>query len=662
MTVLEPGVPAPLGASVTKDGVNFALFSAHGEKVELCLFSADGQRETARLVLPGRSGDIWHGFAPGLAAGQLYGYRVHGPYEPRAGHRFNPNKLLLDPYARSLHGALIPHVANYGYHRSKDDLSFDRRDNAAFVPKGRVLAPLPPLDGSPPRTPWTRTVLYEAHLRGLTRRHPQVPPAWRGTFAGLASPAVIEHLTSLGVSVIELMPVHPFADERHLADRGLRNYWGYNSYNFFAVMPRYLSSGDINEARRAIAALHDAGIEVILDVVYNHSGEGDEWGPTLSFRGLDNASYYRLAEERRFYVNDAGCGNSLRLEHPAVRQMVVDSLAWWAAEMGVDGFRFDLASTLARENGVFLPEAAFFKDIARQPALARLKLIAEPWDIGPNGYQLGHFPPGWAEWNDRYRDALRRFWRGDGGLLGELATRIAGSSDFFPRRGPSASINYITAHDGFTLADLVSYEHKHNQANGEGNRDGTEHNYSWNCGVEGPSDEPEVRALRARQQRNLLASLLLSHGVPMLLAGDEAGRSQKGNNNAYCQDNETSWIDWAGRDEALAAFTRQVIALRRDIFASDPPPDPDAIVWRHPGGRKMTPNDWHDPAGRAFVVQLTPDVLLLLNAGAQAVGFALPPGDWRLVLDTGEAKHEGAQVWLTCHSLVVMTRGRSDDG
>src|SRR5580704_14422135 len=540
---VREGMPFPLGATWDGLGVNFALFSAHATKVELCLFDSEGAGELERIELPEYTDEVWHGYLPDARAGTLYGYRVHGPYEPAAGHRFNPNKLLLDPYAKQIVGEVRWDPALFGYTvgSPERDLSFDPRDSAAFMPKCRVIDPAFTWGRArPPGTPWERTIIYEAHLRGFTMRHPAVPPEERGTFAGMMHKEVTDYIRHLGVTAIELLPVHAFVDDSYLVEKGMRNYWGYNTIGFFAPQPRYLSSTAVKEFKEMVAHLHDAGIEVILDVVYNHTAEGNELGPTLSFKGIDNASYYRLAPERRYYINDTGTGNTVNLSHPRVLQMVTDSLRYWVQEMHVDGFRFDLATILAREPGGF-DESSGFLDACRQdPVLSRAKLIAEPWDLGPGGYQVGHFTPGWAEWNDRFRDTVRAYWKGDPGKLPDLAARLTATGDLFNKRGrkPWASVNFITAHDGFTLNDLVSYNDKHNEANGEGNRDGRSENLSWNHGVEGPTDDPTIRALRLRQLRNLLATLLFSQGTPMILAGDEFARTQRGNNNAYAQDCE----------------------------------------------------------------------------------------------------------------------------
>jgi glycogen operon protein len=665
---VQPGSPSPLGATWDGRGVNFALFSENAEQVELCLFDGGGRKETERIVLPEYTNQIWHGYVVGVHPGQLYGYRVYGPYDPRAGHRFNPNKLLLDPYATAIDGPLMLAEPMFGFRKdsSRADLSFDRRDSARAMPKCRVVEKA--FTWGPerlPNVPWSRTVMYELHVKGYTAMHPDVPERQRGTFAGLGSPPVIDHLAKLGVTAVELLPIHPILDEPHLAGRQLRNYWGYSPVNFFAPDNRFLSGGQIREFKTMVANLHAAGIEVILDVVYNHTGEGNEFGPTVSFRGIDNAAYYMLAADRRKYVDVTGCGNALNVAHPRVLQMVTDSLRFWVEEMHVDGFRFDLATTVAREgHGGYDPSSGFLDAVTQDPVLSKVKLIAEPWDIGYGGYQVGNFPPGWAEWNDRYRDTVRRFWRGDGGIVGELAGRLTGSSDIFHRRGrrPWASVNFITAHDGFTLHDLVSYNRKHNEANGEDNRDGTDNNLSWNCGVEGPTTDPAIRSLREQQKRNFLATLLLSLGTPMLTAGDEFGRTQRGNNNAYCQDNEISWVDWQARspvDRALSAFVGELLALRRNHgvfrrnrFLSGRPVDDNGlkdIAWLAAEGREMQQADWTDPNARCLGAQLYDRsmiegvgrdelFLMILNANHGSVPFLLPEprfhGRWRTVFDT----------------------------
>ncbi|HYE00729.1 MAG TPA: glycogen debranching protein GlgX [Alphaproteobacteria bacterium] len=674
-TTVWPGQPYPLGATWDGHGVNFALFSAHAERVELCLFDSTGAREVERIVLPEYTDQVWHGYLPEARPGLLYGYRVHGPYEPMAGHRFNANKLLIDPYARALHGQIRWTDAHCGYRvgASREDLSFDRRDNAKLMPKCRVVDPAFTWAGDRrPAVPWDETVIYETHLRGFTMRHPEVPPQLRGTFAGMGAPQVVSYLKALGITSVELLPIHSFIDDRFLVEKGLRNYWGYQTLCFFAPEPRYLATGAISDVKTMVKRLHDAGIEVILDVVYNHTGEGNQLGPTLSFRGIDNASYYRLQpENRRFYIDETGTGNTLNLAHPRVLQMVLDSLRYWVTEMHVDGFRFDLAATLGRESHGFDPSGGFFDAVRQDPVLSQAKLIAEPWDIGPGGYQLGQFPPGWAEWNDRYRDTVRRVWRGDHGVLPELASRLSGSADLFERQGrrPQAGVNFVTAHDGFTLRDLVSYEQKHNEANGEGNRDGHGHNISRNHGVEGETADPAVNALRRRQMRNMLATLLLSQGTPMLLAGDEFGRTQRGNNNAYCQDNDISWLDWSGQtaeDRLLLAFTRRLIRLRRDhpvlrrprfLHGRDRTPDGvKDIAWINADGSEKQSHHWHGGDDRSLGLMLcgaagryrTADgrdarddtLLILFNSGDADVPFALPAlpegRGWQRLLDTAE--------------------------
>ena len=676
ITAVWPGKPFPHGATWDGEGVNFALFSEHAERVELCIFDPAGRRELQRVPLRERTHDVWHGYLPEARPGMLYGWRVHGPYRPADGHRFNPHKLLVDPYARNLVGSVRWSDALYGYvvGHKREDLSFDRRDSAPGMPKCQVVDNAFTWgDDRPPAIEWNDMVIYEMHVRGFTMRHPGVPPALRGTYAGLASAPAIEHLKRLGVTTVELMPVHAFVDDRRLVEMGLRNYWGYNTLGYFAPEARYAAtSNPVAEFKAMVKVLHSAGIEVILDVVYNHTAEGDHLGPTLAFRGIDNASYYRLLEsDRRRYIDYTGCGNTLNLRHPRVLQLIMDSLRYWVIEMHVDGFRFDLASALARELHEVDRLGAFFDVILQDPVLNRVKLIAEPWDLGEGGYQVGNFPPGWAEWNDRYRDTMRAFWKGDGGLIGEFARRLTGSSDLYGRSGrrPYASINFITAHDGFTLRDLVSYNDKHNEANGEDNRDGHNHNLSWNCGVEGPTDDPQINRLRAQQSRNFIATLLLSQGVPMITAGDEIGRTQNGNNNAYCQDNETSWIDWSldGDRERLLAFTRRMIALRhahptfrrRDFFQGRPIYGSDVkdIVWLRPDGDEMTQHEWESEHARALAVYLAgaglaevdsrgrpladDDFVLLFNASAEPVEFRIPErlgaGRWLVVLDTAHA-------------------------
>ena len=679
---LTEGKPYPLGANFDGAGVNFALFSAHAEKIELCLFERDGLRERARLALPGKTEDVWHGYLPEARPGLIYGYRVHGPYDPLAGHRFNPNKLLIDPYARALSGSFEWNEIHCGYSPgdAREDLSFDARDNAALMPKCLVVDRNYDWSGDrSPLVPPARSVIYELHVRGYTMRHPALPEAMRGTFAGLSHPAILRHLRDLGVTAVELLPVHPAATTQALSQNGLREYWGYNSLNFFALEPRYLGQGGIAEFRNMVRAFHDAGIEIILDVVFNHSGEGDETGPTVSFRGIDNASYYCLAEDKRHYVDFTGCRNTLNIGHPRVLQMVMDSLRYWVGDMHVDGFRFDLAVTLARQNHHFSREAAFFAAIAQDPILAKAKMIAEPWDLGADGYQLGAFPARWSEWNDRFRDTARKFWKGEG-AVGDLAFRLTGSSDVFAARSPAAGVNYVTAHDGFTLQDLVSYDTKHNEANGDDNRDGTDQNYSWNCGVEGPSGDPAIARLRERQKRNLLATLLLSRGIPMLAAGDEFGRTQKGNNNAYCQDNETSWVDWslAEANAAFLSLVQNLVRLRARhavfrypfFFHGEHIGESGVkdILWLTPDGHEMTDSDWQSPHCNCLGVQYSAvadegakpeNCLLLLNADNAQLDFALPRQSWACILNTAsegvEMQHiAGANFTLPAHSLALL--------
>jgi len=673
-TNVWPGRPYPLGATWDGEGVNFALFSAHAEKVELCVFDRSGNREEARIPLPEYTDEVWHAYMPDARPNLLYGYRVYGPYDPANGHRFNPNKLLIDPYVRSLHGRLRWSDALFGYRvgSQRSDLSFDRRDNARQIPKCRVIEPAFTWgEDRRPQTPWEETIILELHVRGITFKHPNVEPVHRGTFAGVAAPAMIDYLVDLGVTAVELLPIHAAVDDRHLIDRGLANYWGYNSIAFFAPDPRLLATNSIAGFKTMVKRLHDAGIEVILDVVYNHSGEGNHLGPTLSLRGIDNASYYRLDANRRFYQDVTGTGNTLNLDHPRVLQLVMESLRYWVQEMHVDGFRFDLCTALARENGDYGQGSAFFDAIGQDPVMAGVKLIAEPWDVGPNGYQLGNFPPGWAEWNGQYRDTVRRFWKGDQGLVANLASRVAGSSDIFGYRGrrPWASINFITVHDGFTLQDLVSYKDKHNEANGEDNRDGSDGDNSWNYGVEGPTSDPEVVALRDRQKRNLLATLLLSQGVPMILAGDEIGRTQRGNNNAYCQDNEISWFDWENirpEDQELRHFVRSLIHLRRRhrvfsrprFFRGEMLSEAGVkdITWVTPSGAEATADDWNNhvalslgyvlsgAAGEFFTPGGQRDIdesfLVMMNAYHEDLDFHIPslatPMSWEPLVDTSQ--------------------------
>ncbi|MCW1919413.1 glycogen debranching protein GlgX [Rhodobacter sp. KR11] len=656
---LGSGRPFPLGATPDEGGVNFAVFSAHAHFIELCLFTEDGRRETARILMTERDGDIWHIRVEGMKHGQLYGFRAHGPYEPEAGHRFNPHKLLLDPYAKAWDGRLKWSDALMGYKigSARGDLSFDTRDSAFAVPKSMVVdeRALPPLPPGPAR-PMADSLIYEAHVKGLTMRHPVIPSQLRGRYAGLSHPAVIDHLVKLGVTAVELLPVQGFFDDRFLVAKGLTNYWGYNTMGFFLPEPRYSARPGRGEFREMVWRLHQAGIEVILDVVYNHTGEGDELGPTLSFRGLDNASYYRLAGGGRHYMNDSGTGNSLNLTHPMVLRMVMDSLRHWVTHFGVDGFRFDLASSMGREVHGFDPGAGFFDALRQDPVLARVKLIAEPWDIGPGGYQMGAFPHPFSEWNDKFRDGVRRYWRGDAGMTAELGRRLLGSAENFDHHGrpATASLNFVTAHDGFTLEDLVSYTVKRNLANGEDNRDGHSENHSDNLGHEGASDDARILAARRLRKRNILATLMLAQGTPMILAGDELGHSQGGNNNAYAQDNETTWIDWARADGELAAFVARLAAiraghpvLRQRHFLHGRKRHGQAIpdvLWRRADGNPPEAYEWHDPAFRCLCVELRmaaqgpedDDVIFaVFNTGPeQALTLPETEAGWQLILDT----------------------------
>ncbi|MBM7405416.1 MULTISPECIES: glycogen debranching protein GlgX [Sphingomonas] len=652
---LEAGSPYPLGATFDGLGVNFAVFSANAEKIELCVFEPTGRREIKRYELTEWTDEVWHGYLPEARPGLLYGYRAYGRYAPEEGHRFNPNKLLLDPYAKQLHGEVRWTDALHGYQvRSRrEDLSFDRRDSAPAMPKGVVVDTHFDWSGDiRPNTPWSDTVIYEAHAKGLTKLFEEVAPQERGTFAALSHPRVIDHLKRLGVTAVELMPIHAFVQDRFLQEKGLRNYWGYNTLSYFAPEQSYFAGNSHNELRLAVRRLHAAGLEVIMDVVYNHTCEGSERGPTLSWRGLDNATYYRHVQDNpRYTINDTGTGNTLNLEKARVIQMVADSLRYWATSFGIDGFRFDLGLTLGREEHGFNPGAAFFDVIRQDPVLGRLKLSTEPWDIGPGGYQLGNFPPSFAEWNDKYRDGVRKYWRGDPSMRGELAARISGSSDLFDRRArrPWASVNALAVHDGFTLADTVAYEQRHNEANGEDNRDGHSENYSRNWGVEGPTDDPAINDARQRVMRSMLTTLFTSLGTPLLLSGDEFGRSQGGNNNAYCQDNEIGWVDWSKRDapegQALLAFTSRLIALRHQhellrapsfLHAEKlPGTDINDLEWWDEQGQPLSSDDWNNPEGRALVMRRARQLedgriegmTLLLNASGDAITFTLPAPD-----------------------------------
>jgi glycogen operon protein len=701
---VREGRPFPLGATWDGLGVNFALFSANASKVDLCLFDIDGSQELERIELPEYTDEVWHGYLPEARPGTVYGYRVHGPYEPDAGHRFNPNKLLIDPYAKQLVGSLSWGLELFGYKTDSPDkdLSFDERDSAHLMLKCRVIDPAFTWGRERrPMVPWEHTITYEMHVKGFTKLASHIPEAERGTFAGLAHAQVSHYLRSLGITSAELLPVHAFVDDSHLVERGLRNYWGYNTVGFFAPEPRYLHSPFANEFKEMVNQFHAAGIEVILDVVYNHTAEGNELGPTLSLKGIDNANYYRLLpDQKRYYINDTGTGNTVNLSHQRVLQMAADSLRYWATEMRVDGFRFDLATILAREPYGF-DEGGSFLDACRQdPVLSGIKLIAEPWDIGPGGYQVGQFPPGWAEWNDKFRDTVRAFWKGDEGKLAELAARISGSGDLFNKRGrrPWASVNFITAHDGFNLNDLVSYNDKHNEANGEDNRDGSSNNHSWNHGVEGPTDDPEITALRERQKRNMMATLLLSQGTPMILAGDEFGNTQNGNNNAYAQDNEIAWLNWqgiAGTGRELLEFTRKLIAVRKAypilyrgrflVGRYNEELDVKDVTWLTPDGTEMGVEHWQDAKAKCFGVLLDgraqptgirrrgsdATLLLVLNAHGDVVEFTLPDvpegNRWLCLIDTNDpargdpaAFEFGHRYGVTGRSLLLFALGTEE--
>jgi isoamylase len=693
-----PGTPYPLGATWDGAGVNFALHSDNATAVELCLFDSEhGETENVRVFLPEHSHQVWHGYLPGLEPGQLYGFRVHGPYDPSNGHRFNHNKLLIDPYAKAVAGVIDWHDSLFGYDfdAEEKDLSMNDTDSAPYIPKSVVI------DNSSydwegdtrSRVSYHNSIIYEMHVKGFTKRNEHIPEEIRGTYAGLAHSATIEYLTKLGVTTVELMPVHHFVNDHGLQQKGLNNYWGYNTIGFFAPDVRYSSSkhrgGQVNEFKDMVKAMHKAGIEVILDVVYNHTAEGNELGPTLSFKGIDNATYYRLVEDdKRYYMDYTGTGNTLNANLPSVLRLMMDSLRYWVLEMHVDGFRFDLAPTLARELHEVNRLSAFFDIIHQDPVLSQVKLIAEPWDIGEGGYQVGNFPPGWAEWNGKYRDCIRDYWRGSESMLGEFAQRFTGSPDLYQddNRRPTASINFICAHDGFSLHDLVSYNDKHNEANGENNQDGEDHNRSWNCGVEGDTDDPEINNLRSLQKRNLMATLLLSQGVPMIVAGDELGRTQKGNNNAYCQDNEISWIDWANADEDLLAFTQYVIQLkkahpsfcRRRWFQGQPIKGTDVhdIEWFLPEGGVMEEHNWTEDFAKSLGVFLNgmglhsvglkgekvidDSFYVIFNAHHDQLEYVLPgtqyAAQWEKVLDTAYSMPPSGEVYEASASVVVSGR------
>lgn len=677
---IYPGKPYPLGATWDGEGVNFSLYAENATKVQLCLFDGDGNGAREEVItLTERTHQVWHTYVPGVRPGQRYGYRVHGPFEPQAGHRYNPHKLLLDPYAKAVSGAVVAHEAQLGYlvNHPDGDLSFSRVDSAPFVPKSVIIDPAFDWEGDrQPNIPFHKSVIYEAHVKGFTMLNPDIPEELRGTYAGLAHPVTVDYLKKLGITAIELMPVHQFYNDRELD--GLANYWGYNSIGFFAPEVRYAASGtmgqQVHEFKSMVKTLHMAGIEVILDVVYNHTAEGNHLGPTLCFKGIDNANYYRLTDNARYYMDYTGTGNTLNANLPNVLRLIMDSLRYWIIEMHVDGFRFDLAATLARELHEVNRLSAFFDIIHQDPVISQVKLIAEPWDLGEGGYQVGNFPPGWAEWNGKYRDCVRDYWRGADSTLSEFAERFTGSSDLYQDdyRRPTASINFVTAHDGFTLNDLVSYNEKHNAANGEDNRDGEDHNRSWNCGAEGPTEDADVNALRAQQKRNFLTTLLLSQGVPMLLAGDEVGRTQQGNNNAYCQDNELSWLHWDTFDQPLLAFTRKLIALRRKHpifcrrkwFTGRPIKGVgvEDIAWFLPDGHEMPDASWDHDFARSLAVFLSghgihsvgstgekivdDSFYLIFNAHHEPLEFTLPKDTkygwaWECLIDTG---HDGEET------------------
>ena len=676
---IEPGDGQQLGANFDGKGVNFALFSAHAERVELCLFDPCGKTEIARLELPEYTHEIWHGYVPGLQPGALYGYRVYGPYDPENGHRFNPHKLLIDPYARELEGDIEWNDAHFGYemgHEEKD-LSFDTRDSAPFTPKCKVVDPdaFDWQGENRPDVPWPHAVIYETHVKGFTQRNPALPPELRGTFEGLGHQASVDYIKSLGITSVELLPIHWFPDDRHLLDRGLKNFWGYNTLGFFAPASRYYGPAGIAGFRDMVRAFHDAGIEVILDVVYNHTAEGNELGPTLSFKGIDNFSYYRtMPDQHRYYINDTGTGNTVNTSHPRVLQMVMDSLRYWAQAMHVDGFRFDLGTILGREPEGFDPRGGFFDAVTQDPVLSKLKLIGEPWDIGPGGYQVGGFPPGWGEWNDKYRDTVREYWKGDN-VSNDFAARLLGSGDLYDLRGrrPWSSVNFITAHDGFTLNDLVSYNEKHNEANGEDNNDGHNDNRSCNYGEEGPTENQDIVAVRERQKRNFLTTLLFSHGTPMLLAGDEFGRSQQGNNNGYCQDSEISWVNWealSDQDHALRHFTQRLIALRAEqpLLRRESWRDGLEIRWFNAGGGLQQSEQWDEGSTLGLAISrpdleqeegIWHDVLMLFNPFEGDVPFQIPQfGEvgWVLELSTAEEKTDGVIITETIDFVLA---GRS---
>ncbi|APU97981.1 glycogen debranching enzyme GlgX [Sphingobacterium sp. B29] len=692
-TKINTGSPYPLGATYDGEGVNFALFSENAEDVELYLYDSSNQQEIEKFKITEKTHQVWHIYVLGIKPGQLYGYRVHGPYDPAQGHRFNPHKLLIDPYAKAISGVVQWNDALFAYNIGEDDLSLDTTDSAPFVPKSVVIdGHFDWGDDHPPRIPMHQSVIYETHVKGFTATHPEIPEEIRGTYAALAHPVTINYLKELGITAIELLPIHHFITDRHLQDKGLTNYWGYNSVGFFAPDVRYSASGthgeQVVEFKEMVKALHSAGIEVILDVVYNHTGEGNEMGPTLSFRGIDNASYYRLAEDPRYYMDFTGTGNTLNTRQPNVLRLIMDSLRYWVQEMHVDGFRFDLASALARELHDVDKLSSFFDVIHQDPVISQVKLIAEPWDIGEGGYQVGEFPAGWAEWNGKYRDCIRDYWIGADSMIAEFANRLTGSSDLYrgDNRTPSASINFITAHDGFTLHDLVSYNEKHNEANGEDNKDGESHNRSWNCGAEGPTDDSTVNNLREKQKRNMLVTLFLSQGVPMLVAGDEHGRTQQGNNNAYCQDNEISWLNWDNVDVSLLDFTKKLIHFRREHpvfcrrkwFQGLPirGTGVEDIVWFLPDASEMDDHHWQEDYARSLAVFLNgagirsvdtdgkkivdANFYLLFNAYWEDVTYTLPGENygagWFKILDTNNDTIESFGNYSAGDAILVPSR------
>ena len=684
---VEAGDWRTLGARFDGEGTNFALFSAHAERVELCLFDDSGKTEIARIELPEYTNEVWHGYLPGVKPGMLYGYRVHGPYDPANGHRFNANKLLLDPYAREIVGDIAWTKGHFGYDIDSDekDLSFSTVDNAKDMPKCRVIDPRASrdYDGSP-EIPWADTIVYETHVKGFTQLNPAIPQDLRGTFEGLGHKTAVDYVKSLGITSIELLPIHAFPDDSHLLDKGLRNYWGYNTLGFFAPASRYYGPNGLKGVRDMVRSFHDAGIEVILDVVYNHTAEGNELGPTLSFKGIDNFSYYRtMPDNHRYYINDTGTGNTVNTSHPRVLQMIMDSLRYWAQEMHIDGFRFDLGTILGREPEGFDQRGGFFDAVTQDPVLSRVKLIGEPWDIGPGGYQVGGFPPGWAEWNDKYRDSTRDYWLDRDNCAPDFAARLLGSGDIYDLRGrrPWASVNFITAHDGFTLNDLVSYDGKHNEANGEDNNDGHNDNRSHNYGAEGPTEDDGINALRERQKRNFLATLFFSHGTPMLLAGDEFGRSQMGNNNGYCQDSDISWLHWENLPEscdALRDFTTRLIALRKQqpLLRRANWRDGMVIDWYNVKGGAQRPEHWLDGNPLALKLQrddlqdiegVWSEVLVLFNPVDAEIEFTLPSSKtddraWQLELETGDPSRRaepvagGSAMILTPRSMALLHR------